>query len=82
MREELIADLVIGEGETMATNALNAGEAVDFLLHAGWTREDILAWMFQQEACDPCVDNFKNNGTLSSLNDCTCAEEVWIDGTL
>ncbi|MBD3260144.1 MAG: hypothetical protein GF334_00420 [Candidatus Altiarchaeales archaeon] len=82
MREELIADLVIGEAEAMTANVLNICEVVEFLLSAGWTKEDILAWMFQEEACDDGIDNSKNNDSLHSPNDCTCAGETWIDGTL
>jgi len=73
MRDDAIADLVLTAAEDMASASLNAGDAAEFLTQiVGWDKETILHWMADHAVCLGCIDNFEQNDSLYSPNDCVC----------
>lgn len=75
MKDEKIADLTLLVAEDMASAAMNAGEALEFIRQiAGWSEQDIRDWMGQNDICAACIGNFEDNGSLYSPNDCFCNE--------
>ncbi len=73
MRDEAITRLVLSVDKDLDSAASQSRETVKSLAHlAGWSEEDILHWMADDGVCLGCIDNFEQNNSLYSPNDCSC----------